>query len=184
VSAIAVGGAAAAMATPAGGGQPVQGTPGGTRLLPTVLYRLPYAVSTFSKVAPATETVVSIGTDKALKTAAGAPCNIQVEWVDWSGATVGVSGSVPLAPAFPGDGSWEFTTQVAAGVSLFPFILNVFSNLTAAFEGHANIRTDCPSTTKLLVDAEFVLAGVNPAGALSHKYKTIVVVKPSGNVGD
>jgi hypothetical protein len=100
------------------------------------------------------------------------------------GTSVGVSGPVPLAPPFPADGTWEFTTQVGPGLPLFPFILNVFSNLSAAFEGHANIRTDCPSTTKLLVDAEFVVVEPGSSTGLSTKYKTIVVVKPTGNIGD
>jgi hypothetical protein len=147
LSAIGIVGAAA-LATPAGAAQPVLFTPAATPLLPTVLYRLPYAVSTMSTALPDAETVVSIGTDKALITTSGVACNIQVEWLDWDGTSVGVSGPVPLAPPFPADGTWEFTTQVGPGLPLFPFILNVFSNLSAAFEGHANIRTDCPSTTK------------------------------------
>jgi hypothetical protein len=186
VSAIGIVGAAA-MATPAGAAQPVILTPGGTPLLPTIIYVLPYAVSTFPTSPPDAETVVTIGTEKALiKPGTTTPCNIQVEWLDWDGTSVGVSGPVPLAPAFPADGSWEFTTQVGPGIPLFPFILNVFSNLTGVFEGHANIRTDCPSTTKVTVDAEFVV--VQPAGStgssLSFKYKTIQVAKITGNVGD
>jgi hypothetical protein len=191
VSAIGIVGAAA-MATPAGAAQPVILTPAGTPLLPTILYVLPYAVSFLTGSVPDAETVVTIGTEKHLLIpGTTVPCNIQVEWLDWDGTSVGVSGPVPLAPAFPADGSWEFTTEVSPGGGLgapplFPFILNVYSNLSGPFEGKANIRTDCPSTTKLTVDAEFVV--VQPTASTStpgsFKYKTIQVVKITGNVGD
>jgi hypothetical protein len=190
VSAIGIVGAVA-MATPAGAAQPIILTPAATPLLPTIIYVLPYAVSALTGSVPDAETVVTIGTEKKLISSTGALCNIQVEWLDWDGTSVGVSGPVPLVPAFPADGSWEFTTEVSPGGGLgapplFPFILNVYSNLTGPFEGHANIRTDCASTTKVTVDAEFVV--VEPTGSTNNsvttKYKTIQVVKLVGNVGE
>jgi hypothetical protein len=104
VSAIGIVGAAA-MATPAGAAQPVILTPAATPLLPTIIYVLPYAVSFLTGGVPDAETVVTIGTEKKLISSSGALCNIQVEWLDWDGTTAGVSGPVPLVPAFPADGS-------------------------------------------------------------------------------
>jgi hypothetical protein len=153
-------------------------TPPGTALLPNLIYTVPYAVSTSPAATPqfpVAETVVSIGTDTA-----GVNCNFQVEWEDWNGAAAGVSG--PAAP--PVGGTYDFTTQSAAVVPLFPYTLNVFSDVKAPFEGHAHVRTDCPTGTAIRVDAGFVRLEQNASGSINYNYKAIEIVKPTGNTGD
>ena len=113
-------------------------TPAGTALLPNVLYVLPYAVSDHAGTAQTvtaltstrgtitggsvfkTETIVSIGLPVGVR-----GCQVQVEWVDWNGTSVGVSGPAPLT----GAQTFEFTTAVSPAVRYPPYVLNVFSNL-------------------------------------------------------
>ena len=163
--------------------QPTWVTPAAVPQSTNVLYVIPYAVSTQpSATVPPTlpdgETVITIGG----KLLASSACVIQVEWVDWVGTIVGYSQPVG-APAIAGNDTLEFTTQAAPVTPLTPFILNVFSNLTAPFEGHANVRSNCAATSKLRVDAEFVT--VPPSGSgLPTLYKPIKVVRAAGNAGD
>lgn len=162
--------------------QPVISTPPGTAALPNIIYVLPYAVSTApSSTAnltyPVTETVVSIGLDGE---PGPVPCNFQVEWIDWNKVRAGLSG--PAAP--PPGGSFEFVTQKVAVVPLFPYTLNVFSDVKAPFEGSAKIRTDCAEVTKFRVDAGFVHLETDAQGIVSTNYKAIHVLKASGNIGE
>jgi hypothetical protein len=146
-------------------------------LLPNVLYVVPYAVSTqpattANPVFPLAETVITIGGVKR--------CKVQVQWVDWNGATAGLSGAPVPPPAIPPNGALEYVTRQNAVVPLSPFVLNVFSDVKEPFEGHANIRSDCKVGTKLRVDAEFVVLTGSTA---APEYKEIPVVQPAGNLG-
>ena len=174
VAAVAAGPGAALAA------QPVYPTPPGTGLLPNILYVVPYAVSTEPVVGPGpaafpdAETEITIGVIKK--------CHIQVEWVDWDGTTAGVSGPpTPPPPLVPVGGAIEFHTQNVSPIPLPPYILNVSSDLPAPFEGHANIRSDCKATTKLKIDAGFV---VIPSPGAVPLYKPIPTIRPDGTAAD
>ena len=69
-----------------------------------------------------------------------------------------------------------------------PFNQNVFSNLRdRTFEGHARIRSNCPATSRLRVDARYVTDFFTPgstAPSTRVKRHEINVVRPAGNIGD
>ena len=155
-------------------------------MLPNILYVLPYAVSDHTGLAqPAgsgvsAETIVSIG----LPFPQTAACQGQVEWVEFNGVVAGYSGPFPIAGAL----TYEFTTAFNQAVIITPFNQNVFSNLRdKTFEGHARIRSNCPATSQLRVDAKYVtdffVAG-SAAPSTRVKRQEIKVVRPAGNVGD
>lgn len=160
-------------ATLAQAAQPVVNPP--YVVLPNILYVIPYAVATHpaqsAAVFPDAETVVTIGGVKK-------GCLVQLEWIDWDGTVVGLSGPTPAAAMVPG-GSLQYHTRNSVG-GLIPYILNVNSNLSGPFEGRAVIRSDCPANLKLQVDAGFeVLQSANTVPL----YKRIPVVRPAGNTG-
>lgn len=145
-------------------------------LLPNVLYVVPYAVSTNPREAgaPSAETVITIGRMR--------DCRVQVQWVDWDGTAVGLSG--PPGAVLPAGSSLQFHTEappVPGPTPLPPYVLNVWSNLQAPFEGKARIRSNCAPNTTLHVDAGFVMVG-GPNNPIPH-YKRIPVIRPTGNTG-
>jgi len=87
--------------------------------------------------------------------------------------------------SLPGE-TLEFTTSnnVAAPLTYFPFEENVFRSTKAFFEGHAQIRSDCPTSDKVRADAEFATLTI-PSGATSGtvNYKVINISRPTGIVG-
>lgn len=176
--------AASARAQTCGNGQPVTGTPATVALLPTLVYEVDYAVA--SKVDPAvtqpafSNTIVTVGLPKS----STARCRVQVRWVDWNGATKGISG-----PQFVGPGqSLEFTSSVNTGnpTEYPPYCENVFRNAPDEFEGYAQILTDanCPAGTRFRVDAEWVTATpLVGTQSFTYFYKPVAVSAPAGVAG-
>jgi hypothetical protein len=181
---------AAALLTDAGAAhsaQPTYATPPGQPLLPNILYVVPYAAANqpfgngqVSVLLPGTVTEITIGIVKK--------CRLQVEWVNWDGTTVGVSGPPTPPPPLAVSGALEFHTQNDGPTAYPPYILNVGSNITGstnnitgAFEGHANIRSDCKPNTKLKVDAGLVVIQAISGPPL---YKPIPTIRPDGTTGD
>jgi hypothetical protein len=166
--------------------QPHNATPAGTVALPNLLFEVDYAVAGGTSVGNTVElvdTIVSIG----LASNGTVKCDIQVAWFDWNGVGIGFSGDGlgVISNLFPGE-TLEFTTSnnVAAPLAFFPFDQNVFRSTAAAFEGHAQIRSSCPTSDKIRADAEFVTLAI-PSGAQSGtvNYKVINISRPAGIVG-
>ncbi|HEV8014560.1 MAG TPA: hypothetical protein VGP48_03450 [Stellaceae bacterium] len=165
-------------------------TPSPTTALPYILYTLTYATQSARNPYPVAETVVSITGNRA-----NASCHFQIEWIDWDGKTVGYSGagSGTFMITLPQNGSYRFTTETwvypvvtaTPNEQLYPFFLNVYSNLDSSslspFEGHANIRSDCVASTKLIVSADMVAV---PSQNAIPSYKSIPIIRPAGNAGD
>ena len=161
---------------PAWSAQPQHFTPAGVARLPNILYVIPYAVSTGTAAAGghSAETIVTIDSGSP-----GTPCSYQVEWIDFDGATAGFSDN-PGALA-PPNGAVEFTTVASSPPAiLFPFELNVYSNLTASFEGYGLVRSDCSAATKTGVDATFVTIN----DGVVEAYRQIEPVRRAGNNGE
>jgi len=166
--------------------QPHNATPAATVALPNLLFEVDYAVAGATSVGNTIEmvdTIVSIG----LASTATVKCDIQVAWFDWNGVGMGFSGDGlgAISNLFPGE-TLEFTTSnnVAAPLTYFPFEENVFRSTKAFFEGHAQIRSDCPTSDKVRADAEFATLTI-PSGATSGtvNYKVINISRPTGIVG-
>lgn len=169
LAAIAAGAASAA--------QPTWVTPGGTALAFAPVYAIPYAVSgrgTAGTVGRVSETVVTVGVNGS-----GTACQIQVEWRDWNGVLAGVSGPFVVGP----EQTLEFTTFpfVTPPQTPAPFTLNVFRSSDIPFEGHAKVRSSCPSGARLRVNAQAVITDPNFGNA---EYVHIKVTRVPGNVGD
>lgn len=161
------------LAAGAAGAEPIVLTGANQPLIGTPTYVVPYAISTPPAGTPiSAETVITVG-----NRAPGAVCNVQVEWRTWAGILAGVSGPIPL----PADNTVEFTTHAMPAGTWPPGTLNVFSNLTAPFEGHAKVRSSCPTSAKLRINAQKV---VNNLLTRTVDYVHIKVTKLPGNVGD
>lgn len=152
--------------------QPEIITPPTATRLPNVLYELPYAVwGRAPQLAVELVTVVSIGNPRPN----GTTCRVQVEWIDWDGTSIGLSGPASLAL----DDTLEFTSSPKLTFPT-PYILNVARNSDKPFEGHAKIRSTCADPKRLRIDAQVIelrdgsIAEVDP----------VKVVRPIGNEGD
>jgi hypothetical protein len=160
--------------------QPVFVTPVNAPLLPNLLYEVDYAVSSGPQTQSRYDTIVTLSLPA--KNSAANGCSLQVRWFDWNGAAAGLSGGFLLPPG----PSMEFTSSVNSALpgEYVPFIENVFRSTKIAFEGYAQVYTNCPVTTKLRIDAEFVTLTVPAAGGpAAFEYKPINVTRPTGAVG-
>lgn len=160
--------------------QPLVPTAPGTALLPNSVYEIVYAVSGFvddNQQTTPSETVVTVGHLRTAPTT----CRVQVQWIDWDGTSVGVSGpaSIPIG------GSLEFTTRTAP-FSAGHFVQNVFRENDKPFEGYARVRTTCPVETTFRIDATVYDLTFNAGGGRPSvlEYEDVKVVRLRGNVGD
>lgn len=144
---------------------------------PCRLYVVDYARHTAAGAGAAiAETVVSIRNPAP---AGGAPMTLQVEWLDPTGAVIGISGPA----AVPAQHTFEFATT-PGGPPVFPFIIEVPPAGIVPFEGTARIvQTDATCVNGNRVDANAQVVR-KPASTDLPKYIHVKIGRNTGSIGD
>jgi hypothetical protein len=143
---------------------------------PCRLYVVDYARHSAPGAGPIAETIVSIRNPAAV---GGAPMTLQVEWLDPTGAVIGISGP----RAVPAQHTFEFATT-PGGPIVFPFMVDVPPAGIVPFEGTARIvQTDATCVNANRVDANAQIVG-KPESTELPEYIHVKIGRNSGSIGD